>query len=180
VPATRERSCRLQSCNAICHIPFACCDGLRMCQVTVKWLHLLGEYEFPDGLTGGDELGVNPRSGNRISDAIVNHSVIHVMSNACLCLRKRGRMSSAADNLDHLNHFCAPTPRSLTTSLRSPAGLARLPAVFCRLSSSAASAPLLRSELYRPRHALTVPPYTGPMGFGSWLPHVVKYNACDL
>jgi hypothetical protein len=53
-----------------------------MCQVAIKWLHLLGEYEFPDGLTGGDELGVNPRSGNRISDAILDQKVRRVLASA--------------------------------------------------------------------------------------------------
>lgn len=86
VPATRERSRRLQSCNAILPISFDCCDGLRMCQVTVRWLHLLGERESPDGLTGGDELGVTPRSGDRISDAILTHNVMRVVSYVCLPL----------------------------------------------------------------------------------------------
>jgi hypothetical protein len=42
-----------------------------MHQVTDKWLHLLGEYEFPDGLAGGDESGVVPRSGALMSDAVM-------------------------------------------------------------------------------------------------------------
>ena len=62
----------LQSCSAILAAPFPCYDGLRMLELTVKWLHLLGECESPDGLAGGDdELGASPRSGNRISDAIL-------------------------------------------------------------------------------------------------------------